>query len=324
MQPASPIVTRRTAISLTLAAGCGQVLPSSVQGRLRGDSPFLVVLGIAQDAGYPQAGCSKACCRNAWKDRELRRFATSFAIVDPKSNQRWMIECTPNFPDQLRLLDGISPGRATPGLDGILLSHAHVGHYAGLIHLGREVIGAQKTKVLVMPRMASFLRNNGPWGQLVRLEQIVLQTLADGESTRLNERIGVTPILVPHRDEYSETVGFIVQGPSRCVLILPDIDKWDRWSTRIETVLAEVDVAYVDGTFFENGELPGRDMSKIPHPFVSESMRRFASLPARERDKVRFIHLNHTNPALQSNSDAVSRIRSRGHRVAAQGERVGL
>jgi len=326
-------VTRRRAIAATLGLCCSGA--SLCDGQAESpketpkDSPFLVVLGVAQDAGYPQAGCLKDCCQAARSNPKLRRFATSFGIVDPKSRQRWMIECTPNFPGQLSLLDEEAPvrtarGVSAPGLDGILLTHAHIGHYAGLIHLGREVIGAKKTNVFAMPRMASFLRNNGPWGQLVRLEQIVLQSLAADRSRPLNSRIGVTPILVPHRDEYSETVGFLVKGPSRSALVLPDIDKWGRWRTRIEDVLAQVDVAYLDGTFFANGELPGRDMSKIPHPFISESMRRFAPLADEERAKVRFIHFNHTNPALQSDSNAADTIRRRGHQVAVQGERFSL
>ena len=72
-------------------------------------------------------------------------------------------------------------------------------------------------------------------------------------------------MLIPHRDEYSETVGFVIRGPDRSALFLPDIDKWDRWERKIADVLADADVAYLDGTFFADGELLGRDMSKIPH-----------------------------------------------------------
>ncbi len=288
------------------------------------DRPFVLVLGVAQDAGFPQAGCRKDCCKAAWTDHSLRRNATSLAIVDPKQKQRWMIEATPNFPNQLRMLDQAFPVERSPGLNGILLTHAHMGHYSGLAHLGREVIGAKETPVYAMPRMASFLRNNGPWGQLVRLKQIKLQTLQAKTVTRLNQRIRVTPLLVPHRDEYSETVAYIVQGPSRKILFLPDIDKWERWLTPIESVLKQVDVAYIDGTFYANGELPGRDMSKIPHPFIAESLSRFRELPSKERSKIRFIHFNHTNPVLRSGSEAVRRIKQLGFGVAEQGEQQAL
>ena len=262
-------------------------------------APYLVVLGIAQDAGYPQAGCRKSCCVTAWADPDRRRHAVCLAIVDPGSRQRWLVECTPDFRTQLHRLDAIAPPKDSLGIDGILLTHAHIGHYTGLTQLGREVMNANRVPVYTMPRMRQFLENNGPWSQLVTAKNIVIQRLAEGAPQQLNQRIQVTPLVVPHRDEYSETVGFHIRGPNRSAFFLPDIDKWDRWRTRIESVLSAVDVAYLDGTFFADGELPGRDMSKIPHPFIAESIQRFAKLPKGERNKVRFLHFNHTNAAPQ-------------------------
>jgi len=288
------------------------------------DAPFLVVLGIAQDAGYPQAACRKPCCARAWDDPKKRRHVACLAIVDPISDERWLLECTPDFRDQLHKLDSIAPPKGELGIDGILLTHAHIGHYAGLIQLGREVISSDRLPVYAMPRLKRFLENNGPWSQLVTAENIAIREWSDGRTTRLNERISVTPLLVPHRDEYSETVGLQVRGPNRSAFFLPDIDKWDRWNTKIEDILREVDVAYLDGTFYGDGELPGRDMSEIPHPFITESLGRFAVLPKAERNKVRFLHFNHTNPVLDSQSPAAERVRHAGHLLAAEGERFGL
>lgn len=287
------------------------------------DTPFLVVLGNAQDGGYPQAGTPPGA---AW-DPALRRFASSLAIVDPVSGERWILDATPDFRDQLHLLDQVAPAATVPGVDGIFLTHAHVGHYTGLIHLGREIIGARGVPVHAMPRMVAFLSTQGPWDQLVRLENIELRPLADGVPVRLNERITVTPFLVPHRDEYSETVGFRIEGPTQSALYLPDIDKWERWDaegTRIEDVLAGVDVAYLDGTFFADGEIPDRAMSEIPHPFVMETLARFADAPASVRARIRFIHLNRTNPALHPGSEARERIEAAGFRVADPMEVVAL
>lgn len=286
--------------------------------------PFLVVLGIAQDAGFPQAGCHKACCAKAWQSSHLRRYATSIAVVDPISKQRWLFECTPNFPDQLHLLESLAPLNTKSSLDGILITHAHVGHYAGLIHLGREVMGTNQLPVYAMPRMAGFIRNNGPWSQLVTLKQIELRAMKNRTTFRLNSRIKVTPIIVPHRDEFSETVGFIIAGPRHRVLFLPDIDKWEKWDIPIERELAKVDIAYLDGTFFGDGELPGRDMSKIPHPSIQESISRFKGLSPADRGKIRFIHLNHTNPALKPDSPAARIITKSGHHIAQQGEKQPL
>ena len=287
-------------------------------------SPYLVVPGVAQDAGYPQAGCAKERCKPAWNDAARRRFPTSMGLVDPVSGERWIIDCTPSFPAQLHLLADSSQSEKTPGLTGVFLTHAHMGHDTGLVHLGREAIGSRSVPVCAMPRMKSFLNRNGPWSQLVKLNNIELRPLAADQTLRLNARLSVTPFLVPHRDEFSETVGFKIDNPDQSVLFIPDIDKWEKWPRRIEDALKRVDAAYLDGAFFAEGELPHRSMAEIPHPFIAESMRRFKNLPARERNKVRFIHLNHTNPALQMNSAARAEIKQSGMHVAKQGERLDL
>jgi len=287
-------------------------------------APYVVVLGVAQDGGLPHAGCQKDCCRKAWSDSQLQRRVSCLAIVDPSSSERWVLDATPDFRQQLLTLDEIAPVSAAPGLAGILLTHGHIGHYTGLMHLGREVIGAREVPVYVMPRMQDFLSRNGPWEQLVRLKNIVLQPIQNEISFELNQRIRATPFLVPHRDEYTETVGFRITGPQRSIVFIPDIDKWEKWNRRIEEVIAGVDAAYVDGTFYADGEIPGRNMAEIPHPFIMETMQRLALLPAVEKSKVRFIHLNHTNPALRPNSEAAQAISKAGFQLAVEGERFKL
>ena len=288
------------------------------------DAAYVLVLGIGQDAGYPQAGTKE---HPAWDDASLQRHAACLAVVDPASNERYLIEATPDFKEQLHRLDVAAPHPGRPGLDGIFLTHGHMGHYTGLMHLGREAIGASEVPVYAMPRMRTFLSENGPWDQLVRLKNIVLRPLTDREPIRLNERLTVTPVQVPHRDEYTETVGYVIRGPRRAVLFIPDIDKWKKWDVlgeRIEDWIAQVDVAYLDGSFFADGEIPGRDMAEIPHPFMTETMQRFASLSAVEKAKVRFIHLNRTNPALVPGSAALQAIADAGFRVARELERIEL
>ncbi len=192
------------------------------------------------------------------------------------------------------------------------------------MHLGREVMGAKAVPVYAMPRMRNFLSTNGPWSQLVRSQNITLQPLQHDSVIVLNARLKITPILVPHRDEYTETVGFRITGPQRAALFIPDIDKWEKWERRIEDEIAQVEVAYLDGTFYAEGEIPGRNMAEIPHPFMVESLARLSSLPKNEKAKIRFIHLNHTNPALNSQSEAHDHIHSLGFRITREQERANL
>ena len=125
---------------------------------------------------------------------------------------------------------------------------------------------------------------------------------------------------VPHRDEYSETVGWVVFDPARFfVLYMPDLDSWDEWEARsegysLEKTIGKIDMLFIDATFWDDNELPGRDMSAIPHPRVAATMDRLQHLPASERAKVHFIHLNHTNPLLDKKSEAYKKVVSKGYK----------
>ncbi|MDX1517284.1 MAG: hypothetical protein R3288_10615, partial [Woeseiaceae bacterium] len=104
----------------------------------------------------------------------------------------------------------------------------------------------------------------------------------------------------------------------------PDIDKWSKWDVDIREVIRSVDYALLDATFYADGEIPGRDMSEIPHPFVEESMALFDSLTDAEKKRVIFIHMNHTNPLLRDDSSEQDVVHKRGFRVAHEGLRIEL
>jgi pyrroloquinoline quinone biosynthesis protein B len=287
----------------------------------------LRVLGVAQDAGMPQIGHPED---PAWADPTLARLATSLAVIDHRSGARWLFDATPDIKLQMQRLDAWT-GVQTPGLrlDGVFLTHAHIGHYAGLMMLGREAAGARGVPVFAMPRMGRFLRDNGPWSQLVELNNIDIRDLADARQVTLDGGLTVTPFLVPHRDEYSETVGFVIRGPDAAAVFLPDIDDWDRWQAGggagIEAMIRQVDAAYLDATFFADGELRGVNMATIPHPRIRDSMDRFeARLTPDERARVRFIHLNHSNPARYPDSPETAEVERRGFALAQEGEGMCL
>ena len=282
------------------------------------DQPYVVILGVAQDGGAPHAACEKSCCIHKWNDPTLHNKVSSIGIVDPISNEVWMIDATPDFAEQLHLLTNNN----SRDLKGIFLTHAHIGHYTGLMHLGREVMGAKNTKVSVMPKMENFLRNNGPWSQLVKLENVSLNSLRDNKSVQLNSRLTITPFKVPHRDEFSETVGYRIDGPSKSLVFIPDIDKWSKWHIDIIEVVENSDYSLLDGTFYDINELPGRDMSQIPHPFIIETMDLFKN--SDKKNSIYFIHLNHTNPALDKNSKEYNNILDNGFNVTKRGNKLNL
>ena len=282
--------------------------------------PYIMVLGIAQDAGYPQMNCKKECCKKAWENTALKRMTSCLAIVDPTTNQQWIIDATPDIKDQIQLLKNETGSNK---LDGVLLTHAHIGHYTGLMHFGKEAIGANKIPVFTMPKMKSFLETNGPWSQLVVLENIHLKALQADSTFNLNKNIEITPFLVPHRDEFSETAGYKITINNKSVIFIPDIDKWEKWGTDITQLISKIDYAFLDATFYKNGELK-RDMSEIPHPFVEESMSLFSSLSKKDKKKIYFIHFNHTNPLLLKGSVAQKEVLQKGFNLAKQGDIIQL
>ncbi len=286
-------------------------------------APYIYVLGIAQDAGYPQANCYRPHCMRAWQDPTLKRLTSSIAVIDGAGGAKYLFDATPDIREQLYRLHVEAPDD-THRIAGVFLTHGHMGHYSGLMHFGHEAIGAKGILVFAMPRMQEYLRDNGPWSQLVRLRNIEIVPIFAGEDITLSENLSVVPIQVPHRDEYTETVGYKIIGPNRSALFIPDIDEWNKWSTDIRDLISEVEYALLDASFFADGELPGRNMSEIGHPFVQESIELFAELSKSDKAKVIFIHFNHTNPLLIDGSDAQKQITSLGFRFATEGMRLLL
>ena len=293
----------------------GQIVVPGAQ-----QSQFITVLGIAQDGGYPQAGCTAEHCLRHWRGEEKKRQVVSLGLTDQASGQNWLFEATPDFTAQLQQLQQAS---GSSNLSGIFLTHAHMGHYAGLLQLGREAMGAQGMHVYVMPKMKAFLETNAPWSQLVSLGNIKLILMEADQPIQLTSNLRVIPLKVPHRDEFSETVGFRIETAEKSLLFIPDIDKWPLWDRDIRAEVARVDVALLDATFYKDGELPNRNMSEIPHPFVAETISLFSSLSEGEKRKVKFIHFNHTNPLIFEGPER-KQVKNLGFGVATEGERIEL
>lgn len=279
--------------------------------------PFIQILGVAQDGGYPHMGCDKVCCESAWKDASKKQFVVSLALVDPQTKQWWLFEATPDIKEQLHAFQQSTKGEFPYLPAGIFVTHAHMGHYTGLLQLGREALGSKQVPVYALPRFEKYLRENGPWSQLVMLSNITLKQLLPEQQVTLTSIIQVTAFTVPHRDEFSETAGFTISFADKKVLFIPDIDKWEKWSVKIEAAVEDVDIALLDATFNTVTELPNRDIAEIPHPLVVETMARFNTRPELKK-RIWFIHFNHTNP-LMWNKNMQENIRKQGFQVAETG-----
>lgn len=281
-------------------------------------SSFIMVLGVAQDGGYPHMGCQKNCCKMAWKDKKLRRNVVSLALVDPKTKKWWLFEATPDIKAQLQDFRKRTH-EVYPYLpEGIFITHAHIGHYTGLMEFGREVMATRDLSVYILPKFKSFLTQNGPWSQLVALKNIKLVELKANDPVSIAEN-KITAFTVPHRDEYSETAGFKIETSTKKYLFIPDIDKWSKWDKNIIDEVRKVDVAMLDATFSTNAELGNRPISEVPHPLVSETEGLFDKEDIATKHKIFFTHFNHTNP-LMWDLPTQKQVLKNGFNFAKEGE----
>ena len=251
----------------------------------------VVLLGLAQDAGVPQIGCD---CRNCQSINSEEGWPVSLAIIDNDNYKFWIIDATPKFPQQYNWLRKQYPKHQ---FSGILLTHAHIGHYTGLMYLGREAMNSTSTPVYATSSMQKFIRTNAPWSQLVDLKNIELANIKPIEKLEISNNLTIKPITVTHRSEFSDTLAFLIQGQNKKLFYCPDIDHWR--GLDLSQHLSQGDYALLDGTFFSQDELPGRDLTKIPHPLVTQTIEFVKDQPF----KTWIIHLNHSNPLWCSDRD---------------------
>ena len=183
------------------------------------------ILGVVQDGGLPHLGNNKTCCENI----QQNKYVTSIMLVNNENNESYLFDASPDINEQLNFMGD----RIKTDLKGIFLTHAHIGHYTGLMYFGREALNSKSINVYAMPRMKRFLEDNGPWSQLVSLKNILIKEINNNSKLSVDPNIIIQPIEVPHRAEFSETVGYIIHGPNKKLLFIPDIDKWYLWENQL-------------------------------------------------------------------------------------------
>ena len=281
---------------------------------------FITVLGNVQDAGYPHIGCEKNCCNKNFNSSAVN-FVTSLGVTDLVDNKSFLFEATPDISKQLKFLNNNYSSSTI--VDGVFITHAHIGHYTGLMYFGREALGAHKVPVYVMPKMKQFLESNSPWNQLIDLDNVQLREIFKNKKITISKNLIIVPFTVPHRDEFSETVGYKIIGPNKSALFIPDINKWSLWDKDIVAEVKDVDYAFLDATFFKDGEV-NRSMDEIPHPFIVETINLFKNESIQVKNKIHFIHFNHTNISLQYKNPVIDSIKKLGYNFARFGDQLSL
>lgn len=294
-----------------------------MNGRNRPETGVVVmVLGTAQDGGIPHIGCRCVNCARAEKDPRFVRRIASLAILDFEEEKVFLVDATPDIRSQtVAVMDRIrfAPFGKTFVPHGVLLTHAHIGHYTGLMFYGYEGQAARNIPVYCSERMAAFLKENGPWSQLVRQENIRVHPIQPAQTISLTRQVVVQGFSVPHRDEFTDTLGFCIRGRKKALLYIPDIQSWESWGRSLQEELGKVQLALLDGTFYSPEDLPSRNLKAIGHPFIQDTMALLKSQPPQGRPLVYFTHLNHTHPALDPDGRARKAIEEMGFSLGEDG-----
>ena len=108
--------------------------------------------------GFPIQIAIVKTAQQAISNPQFRRFASSLAIVHPEEKAWHLIDATPDLKEQMTRVQ-MKLNMQGQLMDRIFLTHAHLGHYPGLLFLGREAIGATGVPVMAGKKMKEMLEN---------------------------------------------------------------------------------------------------------------------------------------------------------------------
>ncbi|MHA1125643.1 MAG: MBL fold metallo-hydrolase [Candidatus Heimdallarchaeota archaeon] len=271
----------------------------------------LLVLGSGQDAGVPQINCGCINCVAARKNPALRRLGPSIAIFDEEEEHCYIFDASPDLKPQIDMIKGfisrVKTHKDLP-ISGIFLTHAHFGHCSGLWSLGKECCDAREVMVYCSKKMEGFLKNNHPFKHLLERNNLSLSIMETNQDYPF-ENFSISTFDVPHRNEYADTVGYIINHTKK-ILYLPDLDVW---TDELVTLVNSVDLALIDGSFISHDELPR--LTKVPHPPIKKTMEFFKET----NTEIYFTHFNHTNPVLQKNGKERENVLKKGFKLTYDG-----
>ncbi|MBF92771.1 MAG: hypothetical protein CMB78_03240 [Euryarchaeota archaeon] len=285
----------------------------------------LAIIGISQDGGVPQAGCDCVNCESAILDPRQKLHPVSCAIRGSDGSLH-LIEATRDLAEQLSIASRALGMGVTSVPDTISLTHAHLGHIDGIGQFGKESMGLRNLPLYASQSVTDVLYTREA------VSPFMINVIEPGVAFSPSESCGFTftMVPVPHRDEFSDTHAILVEGPRSNLLFLPDHDEWSQTlefhgCVGIKQWLASmgVDFALLDGTFWDKGELIGRDIREVPHPSISETLEMIGDREDGDPE-VNFIHINHTNPVLDRESIQYKDVISRGWSIGMQGTSISL
>jgi pyrroloquinoline quinone biosynthesis protein B len=293
------------------------------------------VLGSAAGGGVPQWNCGGANSVRARSGDAQLAPRTQAGLAVSADGVRWsLLSASPDLRQQLAAFPALHPrpGTRDVPLDTVVLTSAELDVTLGLLSL-RE---AQSYRVLSTPWVRNALFEHDAvfrlfepaWGS-ARIDESVR---LDREG-RLEARFfplaakvpGYRRVLVRPAADTTGGVRGVDRASGKRLVFAPALGALD---TATLAELAAADLRFVDGTFFTRDELralrPGAPdalaMGHVPISGEGGSLTRLASLPGRTL----YLHMNATNPIVDSHSEEAARVRAVGIEVAQDGQELSL
>lgn len=289
----------------------------------------VTILGTAQDGGIPQAGCSCRRCLDAHRDLKLRKYPVSLGILGVDGTKH-IIEITKNLSEQLVIWTPDKNELFIP--ETVSITHLHLGHVEGIGQLGKPVMGLREVEVYLSPKNKDVFDNRS---DIVLMEdEGNIRTHSKNFNHPFEPKDGcgfsLEFIPIPHRSELGDNAAIIIKAEGKSILFMPDQDSWgetldyhSKENIRDFLKMFDIDEALIDGTFWSMDELPRRDISKIPHPTIQETIQLLGS--KREGDpEISFLHLNHSNPVNDLGSEQRKVVEENGWKISEIGDVLKL
>lgn len=268
----------------------------------------IIILGTSQDGGNPHFMCECPNCVQS-QIKHIERYVSCIGIIG--DSKAFIIDATPDLPKQYNLFSKFLK-TSNLQLTGIFLTHLHIGHYTGLIYFGKESISAKNFPLFSTKENLHFLQSNKPFFYLFERNEVQGFTIEPGIKLMLDKSLSILPFEVPHRNEDGNTLGFqIISKNSKKALYIPDIDYL---TPEVDKLVSESNLIFLDATFYKQTELMRQ--KQIPHPPMVETIQRYG---LQDKGKFYFIHVNHSNPVLDSESEEYNNVVKNNYEIASQG-----
>ena len=289
----------------------------------------VTILGTAQDGGIPQAGCSCERCNEAHKDLKLRKYPVSLGIIGTDGSKH-IIEVTKNLSEQLMIWSTNGNELFIP--ETVSITHLHLGHVEGIGQFGKPVMASKEVDVFLSHKNKNIFDERSDIKLMI--EENNIRTHAKNFNQLFEPMQGcgfsLQFISIPHRSELGDTAAIIIKGNKRNILFMPDQDSWketleyySKENIREFLKMFDINEALIDGTFWSMEELPGRNISEIPHPTIQDSLKLLGK--RMENDpRISFLHLNHSNPVNDIGSKQRKIVEENGWRVSEIGDVLKL